>query len=179
MNSPLLCDFLETLVEELAAPEGAVNTACRATFQCSPLIVRGSWFGDDRLLSERHAPFIAIFPADTPAEVEVHRTLGVGAAPRTFGITIAIGSAVTEPVEPPPEIDAQNAAPLVYSAGGESDAERFAYAVLNAATARFNQFGFFPTDITLDYSGALAWPLIVYEFTLNFAANRVLRSGIC
>ena len=178
MSAPLLSDFLDTLVAELATPGGAVDTACQAAFNCSPLIVRGSWFGDDKTLNERHAPFICVYPTETPAEVEIHRGIGAGAAPRTFELSIAIGLCIDYPVEPPPEIDAHNPAPVVYAAGGEALAEQFAYTVINAASERFSACGYLPAECRLDYSATQAWPLVVYDFTLSFAASRRLASGI-
>lgn len=178
MTTPLLSDFLETLVTELAAENGPVNQACRTAYNRSPLIVRGSWFGEDRVLTEQHAPFIAVYPTETPAEVEIHRDADPGAAPRTFELSIAVGIALDEPVEPPPVIDPTNPAPVVYAAGGEAVAERFAYQVLSAATARFSACGYTAQSATLDYSASQSWPLVVYDFTLSFAVSQRLATGI-
>ena len=178
MSAPLLSDFLDTLVAELATPGGAVDNACQAAFNCSPLIVRGSWFGDDKVLSERNAPFICVYPTETPAEVELHRGAGAGAAPRTFELSVAVGVRIDYPVEPPPELDAHNPSPVIYQAGGESAAEQFAYTVINAASERFSACGYIPSECRLDYSASLAWPLVVYDFSLSFATSRRLASGI-
>lgn len=174
---PVIHDFVESLRESLATPGGPVDRLTRQLFGVSPLICQGTYFGPDRNLTERHAPFIALAPSeDVDADVELYRADEAGAAPRYFALDLVVGLAHCDPVALPPEAE-ERSAPVVYIAGNGSAGEAYAMAVVNAATTCFSAFGFTVESCTCNYSGVLNWPLETYTYRLTFGTPRLTNTG--
>lgn len=175
---PLVHDFIESLREFLAIAGSPVDRQSQNLFGCSPLICQGCYFGPDKTLTERHAPFVAISPAaDVDAEIELYRNDDQGAAPRSFAIDIVVALAHSDPVALPPEKDQARTTPATYIAGNGSAGEAFAMSVINATTTCFSAFGFTVSAATCSYSGVIDWPLETYNIRLFFGASRTTNTG--
>ena len=179
-NRPLIFDFVESLTAALKKPGNIFDVACRDITGRSPLVVTGNWFGAEGLITERHAPFVAVWPGESPVEIELRRNNRIAVAPRSFDIRLSVGFDVGNggPLPPPPEPCPDAAEPVEYNAQIGRPAESAALAAVTVATELFSEYSFTPTAATAVYTGTADWPLEVYEFVISFGAVRTVQTGV-
>lgn len=175
-----LFDHIESAAQAIA--ENASLCAFAEEHFGAPILVScGSWFGADRELGERHAPFVSIIPGDSDADLELFR--GGLPQPRAFSIRVITGVLMTpsapgtiSPVPPIPTAD-KRTAPIVYAAGHGDKGERLHLDVVKTIVELFREYGTHATAATCAYSGSTRFPLELFDSTISLEQPRTVNTG--
>lgn len=176
----LVFDFIETIRDRLATVGGPVDAEAQRLFGCSPVVASGSLYAGGNDLNENHAPFVEIFPGETPIEVEVWKPDETGSltcAPRAFSVGLRVGLCIDGPGELPPPNPRDSLGPKVYNSGNCINGERFALVCLAEAIKACGEYNYIPESVTGGYDGARQYPLETYGYDIAFGVPRSIERG--